>query len=173
MDKLFSTTSGQLLAVFLSALMIYSTTIILARIFGKRSFAKMSSFDFAMTIAVGALIGTTILSPNVSIFQGVTGIGSLYIFQHLIGFLRRYEAIDSLVTNSPIYLMKDSKVLDENLKKAQMTTRDLQAILRKSNITDRSQVMAVIFETTGDVSVLRSDKVNKIEDWLLEGIEGK
>lgn len=170
MEKLFSTSLDQLLAVFLAALLIYLSTIILTRLFGKRSFAKMSSFDFAMTVAIGALIGSTILSPTVSLYQGITGLASLYFLQHLIGFLRRYKTIDFLVTNSPIILMRGTKVLDENLKKAQITEKDLQATLRKANITDRSQVLAVIFETSGDVSVLHSDKVNKIEDWLLEGI---
>ena len=131
----------------------------------------MSSFDFAMTVAVGALIGSTILSPTVSLFQGFVGLASLYFLQHLIGFLRRYKTVDFLVTNSPIFLMKGSRVLDENLKKAQLTQGDLQAVLRKSNITKRSQVLAVIFETSGDVSVLHSHEENDVEDWILEGID--
>lgn len=170
MDKLFSTSLDQLLAVFVAALVIYLSTIVLTRIFGKRSFAKMSGFDFAMTVAVGALIGSTILSPTISLFQGITGLASLYFLQYIIGYLRRYKTVDSLVTNNPILLMKGSRVLDENLKKAELTHSDLKYILRKSNITNRNQVMAVIFETSGDVSVLHSDKENEIEDWLLDGV---
>ena len=170
MEKLFSTSFEQLLAVFLAALVIYLSTIILTRISGKRSFSKMSSFDFAMTVAVGALIGTTILTPTVSLGQGIVGLASLYLLQHVIGILRRFESFDFLLTNKPVFLMKGSKVLDENLKKTHVTEKDLQAVLRRANITNRSQILAVVFETSGDVSVLRSDEEKEVEDWLLEGV---
>ena len=130
----------------------------------------MSSFDFAMTVAIGAVVGTTILSPSVSLVQGIIGLASLYLLQHIVGFLRRFETFDFLVTNQPILLMKGSQVLYENMKKAHVTKKDLQAVLRQANVTDRSHVLAVIFETSGDVSVLRSGQEKEVEDWLLEGI---
>lgn len=170
MEKLFSTSLDQLFSVFLAALVIYLSTILMTRISGKRSFAKMSSFDFAMTVAVGALIGSTILSPSVSLGQGIVGLASIYLLQHVIGYLRRYDTFDFLVTNRPILLMKGSRVLDGNLKKAHITRKDLQAILRKANVTNKSQILAVIFETSGDVSVLHSSKEKEVEEWLLEGI---
>lgn len=171
MENLFSTSFHQLLAVFLAAFVVYMSTILLTRISGKRSFSKMSSFDFAMTVAVGALIGTTILSPSVSLVQGIVGLSSLYLLQYVVGYFRRYSTFDFLITNRPIVLMKGRKVLDENLRKAHVTKKDLQAVLRQANVTNRDQVLAVIFETSGDVSVLHSDKENEIEQWLLEGID--
>lgn len=170
MEKLFSTSLEQLLAVFLAAVIIYIITVLLTRITGKRSFAKLSSFDFAMTVAVGALVGTTVLSPTVSLMQGIMGLISLYFLQYLVGSLRRFQIIDFLVTSKPILLMKGARVLDENLKKAHVTERDLQAALRRANITNRSQILAVIFETSGDISVLHSEQEHQIEDWLIQGI---
>lgn len=171
MEKLFSTSVEQLLAVFVAAFTVYILTIFLTRITGKRSFAKLSSFDFAMTVAVGALIGTTILSPTVSLMQGVMGLASLYLLQHLVGFLRRFQIVDFLVTSRPILLMKGPQVLEENLKKAHVTEKDLQAALRKANIADRSQVLAVVFETSGDISILHSKQEKKVEKWLMEGVD--
>lgn len=171
MEKLFSTSVEQLLAVFVAALTVYILTIILTRITGKRSFAKLSSFDFAMTVAVGALIGTTILSPAVSLMQGIMGLASLYFLQHLVGFLRRFQIVDFLVTSRPILLMRGPQVLEENLKKAHVTENDLQAALRRANITHRSQVLAVIFETSGDISILHSNQKKEVEEWLMEGVD--
>jgi len=42
--------------VFLSAAGIYAAVIACTRISGLRSFSKMSSFDFAMTIGIGTLL---------------------------------------------------------------------------------------------------------------------
>lgn len=171
MDELFFDSLQQLVAVFCAALAVYLVTIFLTRISGKRSFAKMSSFDFAMTVAVGALIGTSILSPSVPVLNGIIGLASLYFLQHVVGFLRRYEAVDFLVTNKPVLLMKGPHVLKENLKKAHITENDLKARLRKANITSRDHILAVVFETSGEISVLHSGMEAEVEDWLMEGIK--
>ena len=171
MDKLLSTSPEKLAVVFLAALVIYLSTIILTRISGKRSFAKMSSFDFAMTVAVGALIGTTILSPSVPLSHGIVGLSSLYLLQHVVGYFRRYRVVDFLVTNKPMFLMKGNEVLEENLKKAHITEHDLKARLRKANITSREDILAVVFETSGEISVLHSRKETEADRWLLEGIK--
>ncbi|HBR55079.1 MAG TPA: DUF421 domain-containing protein, partial [Flavobacteriaceae bacterium] len=60
MEKWFYSDMESLFAISITTLAIYIAVIIFTRIFGKRSFSKMSSFDFAMTVAVGSLIATTI-----------------------------------------------------------------------------------------------------------------
>ncbi|MFN2557714.1 MAG: hypothetical protein ABR592_12780 [Nitriliruptorales bacterium] len=52
LSKLGTTWATLLLAV-LSTLGIFISTIVYTRITGLRSFSKMSSFDFAITVAVG------------------------------------------------------------------------------------------------------------------------
>ena len=58
--------------------------------------------------------------------------------------------------NTPILLMKDGKVIHENLKKALVSKADLMCKQREANVLRLSQVRAVVFETTGDISVLHS-----------------
>ena len=50
---------------------------------------------------------------------------------------------------------------------------DLVAKLRESNVTHPRQVMAVVLETTGDVSVLHSDEAGaQLDTRLLENVRG-
>jgi uncharacterized membrane protein YcaP (DUF421 family) len=51
-----------LLMVAISTVLIYGSIIALSKLFGARSFSQMSGFDFAVTIALGSVIATTILS---------------------------------------------------------------------------------------------------------------
>lgn len=171
MDKFFGISFEPLLAIFLSACGIYIVTIVLTRISGKRSFSKMSSFDFAMTIAIGSVIGSTLLLASVNLINGIVGLVSIYALQHLIAFFRRYDSFDSLITNQPLLLMDGPLILEENLKKAHVTIGDLRAKLREANVIQLSQVKAVVFETTGDISVLHSNDEDKsLESWLLEEV---
>ena len=142
-----------------SAIIIYAVIIGFTRLFGLRSFSKMSSFDFAMTIAVGTVLSSTIISKNTSIWQGSIALLCLYVLQTTIAWLRRrFNWFSDLVDNEPLLLMKGSEILHENLKKAHLSEDDLRSKLREANVLHYGQVKAVVFETTGDISVLHSDK---------------
>lgn len=170
MDKYFGVSIGPLLAVFLSAVGIYCAVILFTRIAGKRSFSKMSSFDFAMTIAIGSIIGSTLLLASVNFLTGIVGLASVYLLQQLVAFLRRFRSFGRIVENKPFLLMKGPEVLEDNLKRSRVTLGDLRAKLREANVTDLSQVKAVVFETTGDISVLHGQEVQEVQEWLLADV---
>ena len=47
-----------LLKVIVSLVVIFGIIILITRVSGLRTFAKMSSFDFASTIAIGSILAT-------------------------------------------------------------------------------------------------------------------
>jgi uncharacterized membrane protein YcaP (DUF421 family) len=96
MEKWFELSSVSITAIFLSGLGVYISIIIFTRIFGKRSFSKMSSFDFAMTVAVGSMIASTVLTKSVSMFHGIAALFFMYVFQVLVALLRRSKFLQSL-----------------------------------------------------------------------------
>ncbi|MGB3464881.1 MAG: hypothetical protein WBA74_06420, partial [Cyclobacteriaceae bacterium] len=74
LDSYVWTEMKPIYAIILSAVMIYLVLIVSTRIAGKRSFSKMSSFDFAITISIGSIIAATILNQSVKIVQGIVGL---------------------------------------------------------------------------------------------------
>ena len=170
MEKWFEASGTSLIAIVLSAIGIYITVIVYTRIAGKRSFSKMSSFDFAMTIASGSILASTILLKNVSLIQGAVGLLVVYILQIGTAFLRRYPKFRKIPDTEPLLLMEEGKIFHENLKKARVTESDLRGKLREANVIQLSEVRAVIFETTGDVSVLHSNPDKKLEEWLIKDV---
>ncbi len=172
MEKWFEASTTSLIAIILTAAGIYIATIIFTRLAGKRSFSKMSSFDFAMTVAIGSIIATTVLSKSVSLAQGVVGLAAVYALQISVAMLRRYKIVQKLVDNKPLLLMDGEEILHKNLRKARVTEADLRSKLREANVLELSQIRAVIFECTGDIAVLHSkDNEVSVEDWLLKGVE--
>ncbi len=174
MKSWFATDIKTLIAIGISTLVIYLVVIAFTRIFGKRSFSKMSGFDFAMTIAVGSIIASTLLSQSVSLLEGVFGCFFIFLFQFLIAQLRRYQSVQTSIDNTPLLLMDKQEILDNNLKKARVTKSDLRAKLREANVCRLSQVRAVVFETTGDISVLHTNQKDlELEDWLLKDVKNQ
>lgn len=172
MEKWFEFDWKSQLAIVITAVGIYLAVILFTRLAGKRSFSKMSSFDFAMTVAVGSLIATTVLSSSVSLWDGITGLAAIYLLQISVALLRRFRVVKRVVDNYPLLLMEGEHIIEKNLKKARVSEDDLRSKLREANVLKLNQVRAVIFETTGDISVLHTSDMNEQPDsWLLKDVE--
>ncbi|XMO88171.1 YetF domain-containing protein [Algibacter sp. AS12] len=162
------------LLVIISVFAIFSITIIITRIFGLRTFAKMSSFDFASTIAVGSILASIIINKDQSILKGALALVCIIGFQTLFAFLvRKIDLFKNLFTNKPQMLMKDGEIYYENLKNCNVDISDLMAKLREANVHQLSEVQAVIFESTGDISVLHSSNGTNIDPIILSDVAQK
>lgn len=148
------TTWQQLALVGISTVGIYAAVIVYVRLSGLRSFAKMTSTDFAMTVAVGSLIGTTATSPSTSLVNGIVAIGLLFGAQLMISLGRQTIGLGRIVDNTPVLLMVGTEFLEDNMRRARVTAADVRAKLRAANVLDLTAVKAVVLETTGDISVL-------------------
>lgn len=160
--------------VFISSIGIYVALIGFTRLAGLRSFSKLSSFDFAVTVAVGSVIATTILTENPPLIQATIALGLLYFLRNGVAKLRVISPfVNKLVDNQPTLLMMGPNMIDEHLKAAKVTPDDIRAKLRAANVTDLNQIKAVVLETTGDISVLHTkDSSQILDDDLLTNVKG-
>ena len=156
-------------AIVLSAIAVYAAVIVLTRLAGVRALAKMSSFDFAATVAVGSTVASTALGSS-PLVNGLVALAMLYGLQYVVATLRRRDLLGGATDNDPILLMAGPEVLEGNLRHARVSRHELWAQLRLAGVHSRSQVRAVIMETTGDMSVLRTG--DPFDDELLEGVRG-
>ena len=168
MKDWFKFSTDGLLAIILTAIGIYIALVILTRISGKRSFSKMSSFDFAMTVSIGSILATVIVSKSVSLQYGIIGLVVIYSLQIIVAAARRWTPIRDMVDNTPTLLMKNGKLIEANLRKCKVTESDVKAKLREANVIQLSEVKAVVFESTGDISVLHGSEDKTIDDWIMD-----
>lgn len=170
-EDLFTLDQKTFLTILLSTFFIYVVVIFYTRIFGKRSFSKMSSFDFAMTVAVGSIIATTVLSESVNFMEGALALLIVYILQLSAAYFRRYKWFSNLTDNQPTLIMDGEKILHDNMKAVRVTEGDLRSKLREANVVKLSDVKAVVFESTGDIVVLHKDNGDEIDAWLLKDVQ--
>jgi uncharacterized membrane protein YcaP (DUF421 family) len=160
---------ADLAVIPVSAVAVYLAVIVLTRLAGVRSLAKMSSFDFAATVAVGSTVASVALG-SAPLLSGLLVLAMLFGLQYLMASLRRRSLLRGIVDNSPILVMAGPEVLEGNLRHARISRSELWSQLRLAGIHDREQVQAVVLETTGDLSVLRAGEPFDRE--LLQGIRG-
>jgi uncharacterized membrane protein YcaP (DUF421 family) len=159
---------GELGAVALSTVVVFLAVILYTRLAGLRSFSKMSSFDFAMTVAVGSLMASAAVSSSTALVPALVGLALLYLVQIAIALGRIHFGAEKAVDNTPLLLMDGPNVLEDNLRRARVTPADLRGKLREAGVTDPDQILAVVLETTGDFSVLSGD--GPLDRSLLQGV---
>ncbi|HSP30055.1 MAG TPA: YetF domain-containing protein [Ilumatobacteraceae bacterium] len=142
--------------IMLSGLLMLLIVVGFIRLTGLRSLAKMSTFDFAVTVAIGSILGSVVASDS-SIADGALAIGSLLAVQWAISQFRRRSFGSQLVDNTPMLLVRDGEFIEEALTKARVTRSDVYAKLRQSNVHRMDEVIAVVLETTGDISVIHGE----------------
>lgn len=162
-----------MIKMFISIIAIFSAIIIITRISGLRTFAKMSSFDFASTIAIGSILAAVVMNDNQSILKGGAALSGIVIFQSLFTIMmRRSDLFKKYFTNKPMLLMSNGVILHENLNKTNVGEDALIAKLREANVINFSEVLAVVLETTGDMSVLHTAEDKILMEKLLQGVDG-
>lgn len=150
---------------------VFTIVIVITRVFGLRTFAKMSSFDFASTIAVGSVLAAIILNTDYSLTKGAVVLTAIIGFQTLFSFLtRKVNFFKELFTNKPQIIMWNGTILYDKLKKCNVGKDDLLAKLREANVHDFKEVKAVIFESTGDISVLHNNENREVASHLLSDV---
>lgn len=143
-------------------------TVLLVRIVGLRAFSKMSAFDFVTTIATGSLIaqaGTR--SELLPFLQCLAAISGVFLIQWLLARARQgSDLVQGVLVNEPALLVENGTFLEEAMRRTRVSRASIVEKLRAADVADLSEVRAVVLETTGDISVLKSGN----SDALLEGV---
>lgn len=158
------------LAVVIATTGMYLTLVLIVRVLGQRVLSGMSGFDFAAVVAFGSVLGRAALGETPRLAGGLVALLTLVILQGLAGQVRARKWGARAVTTRPVLLMTGSEVCVDNLRRCHVQPVELQAKLRLAGIRHFDEVAAVVFETSGAVSVLRKGRA--IDPRLLSGVVG-
>lgn len=132
----------------------YVSLVLLLRVSGKRTLAKLNAFDLVVTVALGSTLATVLLSSQVSIAEGVLGMLLLVGLQYAVAWTQvRVPAVRRAVKSEPTLLYRDG-FLDGALRRERMTRQEVFQAARAQSHPDLSDVDAVVLETDGTLSVL-------------------
>jgi len=161
-----------ILKTVVTLITVFIVILVVTRIFGLMTFAKITSIDFASTIAIGSVIATIVLNNNHSILKGAISLFLIVAVQFLLSLLmRKSKYMRSILTNKPKLLVLNGKILHKNLATSNISEDDLIARIRTANVKDLNSIKAVVLESTGDVSVIHGTSNSEISDKILQGVE--
>lgn len=141
--------------IFFVGTIAYLSLVLIIRLFGKRVLAKMNAFDFLVTVALGSILATTVVSKDLALVDGMAAFILLVALQFSLAKLTMYSKwINYLVKAEPVALFYKGKFDYEMMKKERVLEEEIYQAVRSKGVSSLSDVLAVVLETTGDISVL-------------------
>ena len=149
---------------------MYVALVLIVRVLGQRLLSGMASYDLAAVMAFGGIIARAALGESPRLAGGIVALATLVVIRLLSGLLRRTRFGARLVVNRPTLLMAGARILEKHMSHCHVSMPELNAALRQSGIGSYDQVAAVVFEATGNLSVIRAGQ--DLDLRLLDGVVG-
>ena len=151
-----------MVGVLIEAVVFYAYAVLLLRVAGKTTVGTSRIFDFVSTVAMGTMVGSTIISKSIALTTGLTGLTALVALQWTVAYASsRSGRVYRITTNTPRLLYDGSRFFEENLSTERVTRQDVLAKIRESGHPNLGSVAAVVLETTGNVAVIGSSVPSK------------
>ncbi len=142
----------------LKAFLLFTVAVIGLRLSERRILAEFNVFDFAVTVAVGAIIGRTATSSTTSFATGLVALVSLLVAHRLVAVLRRRGLLAGLLDRRPLVLVAHGRMQAAALRSAGLTQRDVYRLLRQAGQADLDAVQYVLYEELGGITIVRADR---------------
>lgn len=147
-----------LVRVLIIGVLGYVALVFWLRVSGKRTLSKWNVFDFVVTIALGSILASVIISKSVALLEGILAFVVLIGLQYLITWLSvRSSKFAALVKAEPTLLLSDGEYCTAALKSQRVTKSEIRAAIRGAGILAIEDVAAVVLETDGSFSVLKQN----------------
>ena len=141
--------------IIISSVLFVVTLFAITKIGGKKQLAELSFFEYVSGITIGSIAGEVIMGLDGNLFHGVLAIvifGSFTYLHDLLGI--KSKKFRDLFEGKATVIIKDGKVMEENLKKEKYTIDELNSLLRQKNVFKTADVEFAVLEPKGDLSVL-------------------
>ncbi|MBL0419703.1 DUF421 domain-containing protein [Ramlibacter sp. AW1] len=143
--------------VFLVGFASYVVLVLVLRVSGKRTLSKLNAFDLVVTVAMGSALATTLLSKDVAFLEGLAAFLVLVLGQYAVARLSVNSGrFAHLVRSEPRLLVHRGRFLDGALSDERVLRDEVFSSIRAAGIGRLEDVQAVVLETDGSMTVLRS-----------------
>jgi uncharacterized membrane protein YcaP (DUF421 family) len=150
----------------------YLTVVLVLRLSGKRTLAKLNAFDLVVTVALGSTLATILLNSDVSWTEGALALVVLALLQSLVAWgTVRWPGGRKVVTARPTLLLRDGRALPGALREERVTMDEIRQAVRASGSGDLASIAAVVLESDGSLSVIPSDELGNGSS--LEGVRAR
>ena len=153
-----------MLTLLIRTILIYVIVTAAVRVMGKRQVSDMQTSELVITLIISEVASLPLENAERPLLNSLVPIMMIVAIELLVSLLMmKSRKVRSLICGHPIVIIKDGKMLDDQLKKLRISREDVYSLLREKNISDESSVRWGIIEPNGTLSALTDEDVSDNE----------
>ncbi|GGC94581.1 hypothetical protein GCM10007216_26600 [Thalassobacillus devorans] len=128
---------------------------LMTKLLGKKQISQLSFFEYISGITIGSIAAEVIMGLDNNIWHGIIGVAIFAVIPFFVEILSLHnKKIRDVVEGKGTVLIKDGKLLEDNLKKEKYTTDEILQLLRGKDVFQVNEVEYAVLEADGKLSVL-------------------
>lgn len=141
--------------IFIRSILFIIVLMVMTRLLGKKQISEISFFEYVSGITIGSIAGEVIMGLERNIGHGILAIVIFALITLLVDTISlKSKKFRDIVEGTGTIIIKDGKVMEDNLKKEKYSIDELESLLRQKNVFSMADVEFAILEPKGDLSVL-------------------
>ena len=133
----------------------YFALLIMLRIAGKRTLARMTSYDFIISMALGSMIAKILLTKDTSLSESLLAMALLIGLQWLVSkSVCCNSRLRHLIAAEPTVLYKDGEFITRAMLREHVAREELVSVVHEKGIRGLEDVEAIILNSNGQISVI-------------------
>lgn len=153
-------TSDTAIRIIISTSSVYLFLVVALRLLGKTELAQLSITDLIFVLLISNAVQNAMVTDDdyTSLFIGLLAASVLFIINYLFKMIKfRVPTIKRFMEGSPVILVLNGKMMEENCRKNYITRDDLLQTIREHGNDDIEDVDLVILEMDGNISVVSNN----------------
>lgn len=140
---------------FFRTIILYFILMVGLRLMGKRQIGELEPSELVLTLIISDLAAVPMQDFGIPLVYGLFPIMTLLCLSMLMSFFSlKSIRFRGLVCGYPTVIIRNGKVLQQNMARNRFTVDELLEQLRVQGYSDLSAVKYAILETSGQLSVL-------------------
>ncbi|MFY0545710.1 DUF421 domain-containing protein [Brevibacillus sp. H7] len=127
----------------------------LTKLIGKRQIRQLTYIEYIVGISIGSIAAFMATEADGPVYHSLIALSIFALFPVLMEWLSlKSKVIRDFVEGKATILIKDGKILEDNLKQERLSAEDLMEHLRIKNAFKVADVEFALMEPSGEISVL-------------------
>ncbi|HBQ95268.1 MAG: hypothetical protein C7B43_03300 [Sulfobacillus benefaciens] len=143
----------ELLILLYRTAILWIVALVVFRMMGKRTLAKLGPFDFAVIIMIGEAVAIGMEDSKTPLMNAIGITVLLGALQYLLTWLNvRYRWLEKITQGTSTLIVEQGHVKQQQMKRERVSNPDLDMELRKNDVS-LDEVVEARLEPTGDISL--------------------
>lgn len=141
---------------FFRAIIIYVAVILAVRVMGKRQIGELKPHELVITILVSQIATIPMEDNSMPLINSLIPLMTLVALELFVSAISMKSfRFRNLLEGKPIFIIRDGKIDQKQMKRLRFTVDDLSDALREKDVFDITEVNCAVIETNGSISVLQ------------------